>query len=475
MTTSVLATDGYKFRMAEVGWPLREETFYYSHRKGGWQLLPIDVKAFVEGLLPTLTKKDHAYLGAHTYEMGAAFKTAISSKDIQVNTIPKGALFYNREPVFSVTGPSALVSWLEPLVLQLNYPIQIATLAKGRRFDDSELKKAWGVVTCQEQKDIVLATLEAVSFPAGEITVDEEGYFKQVLARCKALVSVIGADRIFEVGMRGVTCMGQHEIALKACLEAGITKTSNVFLAQKLGMIPIGTMGHEHVQRYGNDRDAYMAMHERAPYPCSFLLDTFDTLASGIPEAFRIIQENPERKHSIRYDSGDKLCQYIYAATKARGMGIAPTHILMDGMGLEDAKTFEDMREKLEVPAENQLYGFGSHIVGHQTERSLSRNTVAAVWKVSQTGDHPTMKFADEPGGGKESIPGRPVVFRNMRVEKNTANGPIGLIAQEGEVCPTGYVQLTGSESAPSVFASKQTDIGLSDKTTELVAGLRRP
>ena len=38
MATSLLATDGYKFSMAEAGWPLRKETFYYTHRKGG---LPI--------------------------------------------------------------------------------------------------------------------------------------------------------------------------------------------------------------------------------------------------------------------------------------------------------------------------------------------------------------------------------------------------------------------------------------------------
>ena len=42
MGTSVLTTDGYKFSMAEAGWPLRREVFYYSHRHGGPQLLPLD-------------------------------------------------------------------------------------------------------------------------------------------------------------------------------------------------------------------------------------------------------------------------------------------------------------------------------------------------------------------------------------------------------------------------------------------------
>src|SRR5262245_61528828 len=43
MAQSLLANDEYKFSTAEAGWPLRTETFYYSHRKGGPQVLPVDV------------------------------------------------------------------------------------------------------------------------------------------------------------------------------------------------------------------------------------------------------------------------------------------------------------------------------------------------------------------------------------------------------------------------------------------------
>jgi len=41
--TSILASDGYKFSMAEAGFPLRPETFYGSHRRGGWQCVPLDI------------------------------------------------------------------------------------------------------------------------------------------------------------------------------------------------------------------------------------------------------------------------------------------------------------------------------------------------------------------------------------------------------------------------------------------------
>ncbi len=77
MAQSLLATDGYKFSMAEAGWPLRTETFYYSHRKGGPQVLPVDVPAFVRSLLPRPADDDYRYLAEHSYEMGSGFKAAI--------------------------------------------------------------------------------------------------------------------------------------------------------------------------------------------------------------------------------------------------------------------------------------------------------------------------------------------------------------------------------------------------------------
>src|SRR5512143_1996197 len=104
MATSLLATDGYKFSMAEAGWPLRQETFYYAHRKGGVQVLPVDVESLVRRLLPEPSEADYAYLARNGYEMGAGFKAALLRRErLAVHALPRGALFYPREPVFSVS------------------------------------------------------------------------------------------------------------------------------------------------------------------------------------------------------------------------------------------------------------------------------------------------------------------------------------------------------------------------------------
>jgi nicotinic acid phosphoribosyltransferase len=464
---SLLATDGYKFSMAEAGWPLRVETFYYAQRKGGPGFLPFDARAEVAKLLPSATGDDFAYLAAHEYEMGIGFKAAVALREaIAVHALPKGSWFMPREPVFSVTGPSALASWLEPLVLQLNYRIQVATLALT---DPEALEREVGTVTCEEQRELVLSTLDAAGVRPPRISVDTQGYFERVKAAAAELVSIVGdAGRIFEVGLRSASCLAQHTIALDACMAAGIRRTSNVLGAQRLGMIPVGTMGHEHVQRFGSDEAAFRAMRDRRPGRSSYLLDTFDTVRSGIPAAFRVMEEDRRRGDSIRYDSGDKVAQYRYAAAEAKKRGLRPVQILEDAFDAPLTRRFEELRAEVGLSPDEQFYGYGGYLVATTSGTRLVRDRVAAVYKLSETARWPTMKFGDEAGAGKESIPGRPVVFRRVR-----GDGPAGIIAQQGEVPPPDHMLL--SDAAPGSLRGGAPAGGIepSPETRRMVEKLR--
>jgi len=437
MGSSLLATDGYKFSMAEAGWPLREETFYYTHRRGGAQLLPFDVEAVVRGLLPVAKVEDYAYLAAHEYEMGAGFKAAIcGGASVVVRAIPKGSWFLPREPVFSVTGPSALVSWLEPLLLQLHFRIQVATVAKT---DRGALEEAVRVATCERHKEIVLETLDAVGERAPRIAVDADAYRARVAASARELGGIAGPGRIFEVGLRAATSIEQHLIALEGCRDAGVRRTSHVLGARLLGMTPVGTMGHEHVQRYGSDDAAFRAMRERRPQRSSYLLDTFDTMRSGLPAAFALLREHGPGD-SIRYDSGDKEAQYRYATALAAEHAVRPVHILEDSFDAPLTRRFEALRAELGVRPEEQHYGYGGALVASTAGNPFTRDRVSAVYKLSRSGRRATMKFGNEAGAGKESVPGDPVVFRRV-----SGDGPVGLIGQCGEAPPPGYVLLTRS------------------------------
>jgi nicotinic acid phosphoribosyltransferase len=273
---------------------------------------------------------------------------------------------------------------------------------------------------------------------------EDDAYREGVRARARALVEAVGGDgsRIFEVGMRSAVCMEQHRIALEACRQEGITLTSNVELARELGMTPVGTMGHEHVQRWGADLPAFRAMRDMRVTSPSYLLDTFDTMGTGIKAAVQVMRER-EHACAIRYDSGNKYIQYLHASELLREGKLQPAHVLEDGLDEVATSHFERLREFTGWPAERQVYGFGGFLVARPMGTALTRDRVSAVYKLSETAGEPRMKFGNEAASGKRSVPGRPVVWRRLR-----GDGPLGIIGQAGEAVREDYVDLSGNPEA---------------------------
>jgi hypothetical protein len=330
---------------------------------------------------------------------------------------------------------SAVVSWLEPTAISLHYRIQLATAIMGGSLTlkHQDLAQRTQYATCEDEKLIIQETFDSLGRKAPAIEVRTSAYYDAVLARAKGLVDIVkNPDRIFEVGMRAVSCMAQHEIALRAIKDAGILRTSNVWLAQKLGMIPVGTMGHEHLQRSFDDYDGFVAMRDRFPGFLFYLPDTYSTLYSGVPSALRVIAETPDRDAGIRFDSETGIRgHYTFTVARAMEMGIQPRLALESGWNDKLTVEFEELREQVRWPADRQAYGYGGYLVNTPWP-TFQRDDVCAVWKISQTGSCAVMKFGDEPEGGKSSIPGNPVIYRPNPLEVGRST-PVGYILQEGE------------------------------------------
>lgn len=416
--------------MAEAGAALRQETFYYSQRRGGWHYMPVDAEAYLRSEMPTPNDRDYDYLRSHSYEVGASFRKAFAEPRLKVTSVPKGSWFYEREPAYSAHGYSAIGSWLEPAAIKLHHRIQLATAILA---GNTSLALKTEFATCEEEKRIVLETYDSLGRKAPTIEVRNGEYYNTVYERAKALVDIVkDPNRIFEVGMRAVTCMEQHEIALLAIKDAGIYRTSNVMLAQKLGMVPVGTMGHEHVQRIGDDYEAYCWMRDRFPGFLFYLPDTFSTLYSGVPSALKVIAEEPERDAGIRFDSEHGIRgHYTFTVARAMELGLKPRLALESGWNAKLTIEFEQLREQVKWPADRQAYGYGGFLVKTPWP-SFQRDDVCAVWKLSKTGARGVMKFGDEPGSGKESIPGCPVIYRPNPLYAGPST-PVSYILQEGE------------------------------------------
>ncbi len=169
-----------------------------------------------------------------------------------------------REPIVSVTGPSALVSWLEPLVLSWHYRIQIASLAA---FEPQLLAGALASVTRWRQRELALETLDAAERTSPPMRLDADGYQARVRARVKELVELTqDPARLFEVGLRSASCVEQHLLALEACKAEGLTRTSHVFRRARLGRRRWARWGTSTCSRFGADDAAFRAMTERRPH-----------------------------------------------------------------------------------------------------------------------------------------------------------------------------------------------------------------
>lgn len=490
--SNLLRTDGYKFSMAQAGFPLRRETFYLSFRKGGWQYIPFDLdKELRQWLLPIPEDGDASYLDSVGYGMTGAMTDSVrTAHGISLRSAPAGTWVYQREPIATINMASFPASWLEPIALRLFFAIQLSTEIKkhGAEIDPRMLH-----CTCEEQAGIARRVIEAVAQGNGSdqkalmdrIVVDEDAYRTAVTEQAKKLIQIVGnPSRLFEVGMRAATCEAQHKIALEALRELGIRDTSNVELARELGMHAVGTMGHEHVQRWGNDLDAFRAMRDMRVGTPSYLLDTFDTIGSGIPAAIQVAKETPHT-FAIRYDSGDKYGQYIYSHGEFGRHNLKPIHILEDGLTDGMTAKFEQLREFTGLSPDHQVYGYGGFFVSKCWDNPLTRDRVAAVYKLTETSGEPRMKWGNEEGLGKISVPGNPVAWRRVR-----GNGPLSIIGQVGEevpedhLCVTTYGDLDGDKKVldqlricnveREILARPEQPYVLSPETQRLIASIER-
>ena len=115
-------------------------------------------------------------------------------------------------------------------------------------------------------------------------------------------------DPVFEFGLRRAKGPDAGIYGARAAIIGGCTATANV-LAGKMFNIPVvGTHAHSWVQKFDNELDAFEAYAKIYPNNCLLLVDTYDVLKSGMPNAIKVFKELKAKGHEplgIRLDSGD--------------------------------------------------------------------------------------------------------------------------------------------------------------------------
>lgn len=143
---------------------------------------------------------------------------------------------------------------------------------------------------------------------------------------------------------------------------AGCAGTSNVMVANMLNIKALGTMAHSWIESFESEYEAFLTYAKIYPDNCTLLVDTFDTLKSGIPNAikvFKYMEENglPTDKIGIRIDSGD----LAYLSKEARRM-LVEAGFPQAKICLSNGLNAETILSLVEQGAEFDTLGVGDNI-----------------------------------------------------------------------------------------------------------------
>lgn len=130
-----------------------------------------------------------------------------------------------------------------------------------------------------------------------------------IATKANRLVRAAHGTAVAEFGTRRAQGGSEAVFGARAAYIGGCVSTSGVIPARDFGIPAVQTMIHSWVQMFDSEYEAFCAYARRYPTQCSFVVDTYDTLRSGVPNAIRafndVLTPLGQRPHSVRIDSGD--------------------------------------------------------------------------------------------------------------------------------------------------------------------------
>lgn len=198
---------------------------------------------------------------------------------------------------------------------------------------------------------------------------------------------------VAEFGLRRAQGPDAGVYGARASIIGGCASTSNVLAGQLFGVKVSGTHAHSWVMSFPSEIEAFRAYAKLYPKACLLLVDTYDTLKSGVPNAIKVFDELKAEGYKplgIRLDSGD----LAYLSKRARAM--------LDAAGYTDAKIFAsgDIDEEIIISLNGQgaridNWGIGTKLITAEPQPSLG-----GVYKLAAISDEngvlePKMKLSD--------------------------------------------------------------------------------
>jgi len=287
--------------------------------------------------------------------------------------VPEGTVVFPHEPLVRVEGPLFQAQLLETFLLNaLNYPTLVAT--KAARI-------------CQ----------------------------------------VAGDDPVIEFGLRRAQGPDGGLVGSRAAYIGGCAATSNALAGKHYGVPVKGTMAHSWVMAFPSELEAFRAYVKAYPQNPILLVDTYDTIESGVPNAIRVFQEmrsdgNPQRV-AIRLDSGDlaRLSKEAYEMIRSAGFS---DPMIVASNELDDDLIADLKRQGAKINS----WGVGTNLITCKGAPALSG--VYKLVAIEENGAWiPRLKLSSNPA--KATDPGAKRLIRFFGVN-DVPLGDIKYLTEEG-------------------------------------------
>ena len=232
-----------------------------------------------------------------------------------------------------------------------------------------------------------------------------------IATKASRVVCAAKGDGIMEFGLRRAQGPDAGVYGARAAMIGGCIGTSNV-LAGQLFDVPVkGTHAHSWIMSFPDEYTAFKTYANMYPDACCLLVDTYDTLKSGVPNAIRVFEEMrnagiPLKNYGIRLDSGD----LAYMSKQARK--------LLDAAGFDDAyiSASSDLDEYLIESLKAQGCKITSWGVGTNMITSKDCPAFGGVYKLAAVKDADSTEFTPKiklsENTEKVTNPGNKTVYR---------------------------------------------------------------
>jgi nicotinate phosphoribosyltransferase len=261
-----------------------------------------------------------------------------------------------------------------------------------------------------------------------------------------------GKGSIMEFGLRRAQGPDGAMAASRAAFIGGAFGTSNVLAAKEYKIPPLGTMAHSWIMSFPSEEEAFQTYADLYPGNPVFLIDTYDTLKSGIKNAILVGKRLAEKgiNFGVRLDSGD----IHYLSLKVRKA--------LDDAGLPNATIA--VSNDLDESIIETLYGAGAPInswgVGTQLVTGGTDSSFPGVYKLAARIDDsgnfkPSMKFSDNPE--KTTNPGIKQVWR-IRDSQSMALVDVLTLDNPAENCETVNTEVLYKQGETHLFWHPSAD-----------------